>query len=134
MSAAAEFERAATAMAEQLAERLGLDFSRESLQQLEDELLKAPGGEQAELALAAGAYLAEVVRRRAPVGLRWVPSSVLPGVSDPANPFLLATPKNLVFAVLGKPKKRLEKSAGEGLIAFANAVQDLCSREATALS
>ena len=43
-----------------------------------------------------------------------------------ANPYLLATPKNLVFAVLGKPIKD-----SEPLGPFADKVQELCSREAT---
>lgn len=113
-----------------------LDFSRESLATLDAYLLKTrnaalPAEDLRAVALGAGAYLAEVIRRRAPVTLRWVPASVLPGAPDPANPFLLATPKNLVFAVLGKPQKLLEQGEEDSLVRLAGAVQDLCSREAT---
>lgn len=112
-----------------------LDFSKDSLATLDAYLLgpaKALAAEdQRALALGAGAYLAEVIRRRAPVTLRWVSASVLPGTPDPANPFLLATPKNLVFAVLGKPQKLLDQGEQDSLVRFTGAVQDLCSREAT---
>lgn len=145
MSEVAEFEAAARTLAQEFTHAEGLpegalDFSKDSLAHLEAYLLSlreraAQVGpeELRELAIGAGAYLAEVVRRRAPVALRWVPASVLPGASDRDNPFLLATPKNLVFAVLGKPHRLLAHGAGESVVSFADAVQQLCSREATSL-
>jgi hypothetical protein len=112
-----------TRVAEELAELHALDFSKASLGQL-DALLKSA---DPELKRAAGAYLAEVIIRRAPVKLRWVEAKrVNAGWNDPDNPYLLATPKNLVFAVVGKPLKD-----GESLVGFAEKVQELCSREAT---
>jgi hypothetical protein len=65
--------------------------------------------------------------RRSPVKLRWVEAKrVNAAWNDADNPWVLATPKNLVFAVLGKPVKR------DGSLAeLADKVQDLCSREAT---
>jgi hypothetical protein len=72
-----------------------------------------------------------VIIRRAPVKLRWVSGTVLPGgAAGPENPFVLATPKNVVFAVLGKPQRL---TAGETLKGFADKVQDVCSREATSV-
>jgi hypothetical protein len=113
-----------------------LDFSKQSLPVLDASLLKARvAGLSPEalrdLAIGAGAYLAEVIRKRAPLPLRWVPSSIVPGGGGPQNPYLLATPRNLVFAILSKPSKLLEKGEGERLAPFADAVQDLISREAT---
>ena len=113
-----------------------LDFSKQSLTHLEAGLLKVrnmsmPGARLRDLAIGAGAYLAEVIRRRSPVPLRWVPASVIPGDADPDNPFLLATPKNLVVAVLSKPKKLIQNGITDGVVHFADVVNDLFSREAT---
>lgn len=113
-----------------------LDFSKQSIVVLEAALLKLrnasmPSGRLRDVAIGAGAYLAEVIRRRSPVALRWVPASVLPGSPDPDNPFLLATPKNLVVAVLSKPKRLLQNGITDGLVHFAEVVNDLFSREAT---
>ncbi len=83
---------------------------------------------------AAGAYLAEVVIRRAPITLRWVEATVLPGGAGPHDPFVLATPKNLVVMVLGKARRRATNENDDTLMKFATAVQDLCSREATSVS
>ncbi|MBL8953546.1 MAG: hypothetical protein JNK82_22410 [Myxococcaceae bacterium] len=103
-----------------------LDFSKESLATLEERLKE---GHDADFARAAGAYLAEVVMRRAPVKLRWVEAKrVYAAWNDTDNPWLLATPKNLVFAVLGKPLKR-----DTTLVDFADKVQHLCSREASSV-
>ncbi len=101
-----------------------LDFSKESLARLEERLKESP---DPDLARAAGAYLAEVIMRRSPVKLRWVEAKrVYDAWNDADNPWLLATPKNLVFAVLGKPLKH-----DTTLVDFADKVQHLCSREAT---
>jgi hypothetical protein len=143
------FEAAAKEMAEEFATSFptteawglaagALDFTKASLPLLDAALLKVreanlPPESRGELVTAAGAYLAEVIRRRSPVKLRWVPASVIPGAADPANPFLLATPKNLVFAVLGKPRALLVNGVSDSLTPFADKVNELCSREATAV-
>jgi hypothetical protein len=117
------FEEEVTKVAEELAELEGLDFSRLSLNAVE---AKLPGASDDYLR-AAGAYLALVVMRRSPVKLRWVESKLVNAAwRDADNPYVLATPKNLVFAVLGKAKKR-----DGSLVELADKIQDLCSREAT---
>jgi hypothetical protein len=123
-----EFAQACKTLAAELAARepKDFDFSPESLHAAQAAL----DGDR-ELARAVGAYLAEVVMKRSPVKLRWVSGSVLPGgAAGPENPFVLATPKNVVFAVLGKPQRLV---SGETLKQFADKIQDLCSREATSL-
>jgi hypothetical protein len=121
-----DFAAEVTRVAEELAELEGLDFSKESLSALEGALGRKAG--DLDFARAAGAYLAEVIIRRAPVKLRWVEAKrVNAGWRDADNPWLLCTPKNLVFAVLGKPKKH-----DGSLRELADKVQELCSREATA--
>lgn len=147
MTPTEEFEVAATDAAQVFASsfergNLGipkgaLDFSKQSLVHLDAYLVKLrakdPGPEAKKvIGMGAGAYLAEVLRRRSPVKLRWVPASVLPAQS-PDDPFLLATPKNLVFLVMGKPRKLLEQGEGDTLVRFADEVHELCSREATSL-
>ena len=119
-----DFGAEVTKVAEELAELEGLDFSKESLSALEGALTRKP---DLDFARAAGAYLAEVIIRRSPVPLRWVESKrVNAAWKDADNPYVLCTPKNLVFAVLGKPKKK-----DGSLRDFADKIQDLCSREAT---
>lgn len=118
------FEEQVLSIAEEFAELQQLDFSRLSLAAV-DAVVKDGS---VELKRAAGAYLAEVIRRRSPVKLRWVEAKrVNAAWNDADNPYLLATPRNLVFAVLGKPFKD-----SESLGPFADKVQELCSREATA--
>lgn len=128
MSREEEFAAACKVMAEAFAARdKDFDFSAGSLNAVQAAL-----DGDVETLRAAGAYLAEVIIRRAPVKLRWVAGSVLPNnAAGPNNPFVLATPRNVVFAVLGKPQRLM---SGETLKGFADAVQDVCSREATALS
>lgn len=119
-----DFGAEVTRVAEELAELEGLDFSKESLSALDGALQRKT---DPDFVRAAGAYLAEVIIRRAPVKLRWVESKrVNAAWSDADNPFVLATPKNLVFAVLGKAAKR-----DGSLKELADKVQELCSREAT---
>jgi hypothetical protein len=127
MSKEDEFAAACKTLATELAARdPDFDFSPESLNAVQAAL----DGDR-DLARAVGAYLAEVVMRRSPVKLRWVSGSVLPGnAAGPENPFVLATPKNVVFAVLGKPQRLM---SGETLKAFADKIQDVCSREATSV-
>jgi len=125
MSPDAEFTEQVRRIAGELA-RLDdkLDFSKESLGHLEEKLKE---NADADFARAAGAYLAEVIMRRSPVKLRWVEAKrVYAAWNDADNPWVLATPKNLVFAVLGKPLKH-----DTTLVDFAEKVQHLCSREAT---
>lgn len=124
MSPVEQFAVEVTRVAEELAELEGLDFSKESLSALDGALQRKT---DADFVRAAGAYLAEVIIRRSPVKLRWVESRrVNAAWSDADNPFVLATPKNLVFAVLGKAAKR-----DGSLKELADKVQELCSREAT---
>ena len=119
-----DFASEVTRIAEELAELEQLDFSRPSLAALDARLAQ---NTDKDFARAAGAYLAEVIIRRSPVKLRWVESKrVNAAWKDADNPFVLATPKNLVFAVIGKALKR------DGSLAeLADKVQELCSREAT---
>jgi hypothetical protein len=118
-----DFGAEVTRIAGELAQLHQLDFSKQSLASV-DALLK---GADVDLKRAAGAYLAEVIIRRSPVKLRWVEAKrVNAAWNDPDNPYVLATPKNLVFAVVGKPLKD-----SESLVTFADKVIDLCSREAT---
>jgi hypothetical protein len=145
MSPSEEFEAAVKATAEAFVQGFAegdsglptgaLDYSKDSLAALDQYLTKvrakAPEAELRQaIGLGAGAYLAEVLRRRSPVKLRWVPGSVLPKPSA-NDPFVLATPKNLVFAVLGKPLELLQPDATDTLARFAGAIVELCSREAT---
>ena len=118
------FAEDVTRIAEELAQLEQLDFGKESLAKLDAKLL---ANTDADFARAAGAYLAEVIMRRSPVKLRWVESKLVNAAwRDADNPYVLATPKNLVFAVLGKAKKR-----DGSLVELADKIQDLCSREAT---
>jgi hypothetical protein len=141
-----EFEAKTKALADELtrldlrelmSEPLQLDYSPASLARLDGLVaaVRAKADMPVELkrgtGQAMGAYLAEVVRRRSPVALRWVSAEVLPTSPGPLNPFVLATPKNLVFVVLGKPYELVVTGGPDTLVAFAERIQELCSREAT---